>query len=333
MNNLRIIKSKSAFEKKISGEGIFSNTALRKKINEFYSPHNYLGFYENGDFIPLVEKNGLVTFYGGIRQDGYNFIPENNILINETLNYLITKKYNFRLLSIKNDVYELLDNSNKIFDVPFNQRWIYKNINNFDINSIYNVVSSSSRKKIRKSLKLYDDYNFLDVKYDNTKETLLDIINRQIDSFGRRNKKSGWVGQERLFCDIIDFFSKNYKLIIREISKGGKLKATYFLVYNDFSIKYYFSSVNDVNDQNISFLMFYDMLNRAKQISKDYGQSFLDGMRGSFTYKKRMGFTPVPLYALVKDPSWKFFFDTDLELQETKDLYSRNFGCFLDSKN
>ena len=101
-------------------------------------------------------------------------------------------------------------------------------------------------------------------------------------------------------------------------------------VYNNDEIVYLFGGPLDENDINMSMLIYIDILENAQIIAKKYGIMDLDGMRGSFGYKKKLQFTPNPLYALVHDINWHPKFDSDLSEEEILTVFKRTFGVFDD---
>ena len=52
----------------------------------------------------------------------------------------------------------------------------------------------------------------------------------------------------------------------------------------------------------------------------------VDGLRGSFTLKKKFGFRPEPSFALVRDSNWIVRPQSDLSPSELLTLYGRPFG-------
>ena len=67
-----------------------------------------------------------------------------------------------------------------------------------------------------------------------------------------------------------------------------------------------------------------DALDMSKKECKMMDKVFNAG-RGSFSYKKRLGFTPEPMYALVNTSEWQKKYNHDLSIEETLKLYGRDF--------
>ncbi len=70
--------------------------------------------------------------------------------------------------------------------------------------------------------------------------------------------------------------------------------------------------------------MYLDNLKIAKQISTGTKITKVNAMRGAYANKKRFGFTPIPLYALVKDDSWIVQADSEIDPKSYESVYGRS---------
>ena len=91
---------------------------------------------------------------------------------------------------------------------------------------------------------------------------------------------------------------------------------------------YVFGGTFDKDDENISMLIYFDILENSKIIANKYNIKNLDAMRGSFGYKKKLNFKPKALYALVSDNKWIPSLDVNLTKEDYYCAYGREFGVF-----
>lgn len=311
-------------------KSLLNNYQYKRILNEFYDPDAYLFFTDGVDLIPLVKKNGIVTFYGGIHYNEYNTLTTNQALLNYATEYLVSKNYHFRLLSITNDFSENLNLKNRKYDVPYNVNWIFNNIGNYKTKNLLDNFSKKKRYKINRIVKQKDNYSYTALSYDDLKSKLDLLHNLHLDYFQNRGLNSGWEGKDVLLKQILEYFNQTANLFVKVVKKDNKYVGMYILVYNNDEIVYLFGGPLDENDINMSMLIYIDILENAQIIAKKYGIMDLDGMRGSFGYKKKLQFTPNPLYALVHDINWHPKFDSDLSEEEILTVFKRTFGVFDD---
>ncbi len=325
---MKILTSPSECSSLLHANGILTSSDFKKLLNDYYKPDEHLFFQDGPDVIPIVIKNGMATFYGGKISNEYNYIPSNRELLNKAMSFMISKNIKFRLLSIISDPIDNLNEEYKKLDVPTKCTWKYQNIGSYDFNSMLVSMKQKKRTRYRKLLSLIgEQYNFKTIspqQFYNDKER---VLKRQIESFDLLGKKSGWEGNEELFFKIMHHFINNYNVFIRYLYKENEEVGNYVIVYSRDEIVIYFAGYYSRDDYKVSSIIYLDKLERAKEIGKANQISEADSLRGSFTYKKRMGFTPIPLYALVNDDSWEIKFDDDLTREEYYHVYKRKFGC------
>ena len=315
-----------------SNFSILNTFKYKKILNDFYKPDKYLFFVEDNDVIPLVLKDNLVSFYGGIHYNEYNYIPKNKELLNNTIKYLTENNLSFRLLSIVNDKYSFLENRYKTFDVPYSTTWIFEDIQNYEENILLGTFSRKKRYKINRILKQKNNYIFKTLEYSEFKGNIDKYLDLHIDYFKSRGLQSGWENKIKLFVNIMDYLNKNENIFIQLLKKGNKDVGIYILTYNNNEMIYIFGGTFDKHDENISMLIYFDLLKNAQKIALNTNIKYLDAMRGSFGYKKKLNFKPKALYALVNDKDWIPSLDKDLNKDEYQEIYKRNFGVFKEEK-
>ena len=323
---METIKDPLACERLIKDykKSILDSYGYKKILNNFYNPDEYLFFKNDLEIIPLVVKNNIVTFYGGMQHNHYNSLDVSKEFLNDVLTYLHQEKKIFRLLSLKNDPYALLNENNIQFDVPYPATWIYQNIVNYTMDDLLSTYNSKKRWQMKRVLKNQPSYTFEDMSFEDFLNNYNLIIQLHNQYFKDRNLISVWENNKDLLLQLLHYFQENEKLIIRTIKKGNVLYAIYIIVYNDNELIYYFGTSLKSNDNYISKLMYFDMLDNANKIAFRYNIYSFDALRGGFSNKKRFNFKPKALYALVHDQQWIVKRDSDLTEEEYKAVYRRN---------
>ncbi len=146
-----------------------------------------------------------------------------------------------------------------------------------------------------------------------------------ISSFNRRDKDNVWYDNFDLFKAITFGMNEMFECDIRLILKRGVLCGFYFLASSGTFSHVLFCNSFGINDPNITPLLYFDLLSRSKR----NGNNIVSAGRGSFSYKKKLGFLPVPLYCAVNAKSWNIHMNDDLTEEETLILYGRTFGALL----
>ena len=265
------------------------------------SPMSLCFFAKDVDLLPLVVKDNTAFFYGGKISNEYNQLPKNKNLLNESIEFLLKNNIVFKLLSVKNDCIDILNEDYKQYDVPINLNWVYEDISTYGFNSLLEGMKQKKRTRIRKwASSLNENYEFRTISQSSFMNELNHILKMQINSFENMAKPSGWVGHEELFVKIITHFITEYNSLVRYLYRDGELVGMYLFVYDENMIVIYFAGYFDRNDHSITTLIYLDKLEMAQKIGKENNIHYVDALRGSFTYKRRMGFTPQPLYALVE---------------------------------
>jgi hypothetical protein len=324
---LKIIKEKEIAEKilkqywKNSEFIIRENFEFKKILNDFYSPDEYLFFEYKNEICPLVIKDNLVTFYGGIHYNEYNVLPKNKEFLNRMVEKLNKMNISFRLLSIIEDY---KDNLNKEFfekfDVPFSAYWIYDDIQEYSLDKILINKKSKTKNNLTRCLKKINDYEVKNID----KENVLKILEKGKNYFKNRGINFGWEGKEILFKKLLTHLKLKFNVFGEIILKNKKKVGVYIMVYNKKSLLYFFGMPLE-NDNCISAILYDRFLNNSRKIAKIKNLKYLDAMKGGFSYKQLFNFKPIPLYALVKDNSWQIKLNSDFSVEEYNKIFNRNY--------
>ena len=302
---------------------IFDSYGYKNILNTHYDPDAYLFFVDGEDVIPLVVKNNLVTFFGGT-QHNVHTLPNNGPLLNSMLSYLKKENYRFHLSSIIKDYFDLLEESNKYFDVPYPVEWHYKQVQHYDIENILEGLSGKKRRRIKYLMNKSQNYTFTTLTFTEFKAQFSLLIKKHINYFSERGKETFWKGKENLLLELLTFLNKEENLFIRLVKLKQDMVGIYILVYNNKEMIFYFISSLKKDNNDISQIMYLDKLQIAKQIATKTTITQLNGLRGGFTNKIKFGFMPVPLYALVNNDNWIVQTDSDIDPESYESVYGRS---------
>ena len=303
---------------------ILNSYGYKKILNYYYNPDTYLFFVDGEDIIPLVVKNNFVTFFGGARHNEANILPNNKALLNGMLSYLKKEKYNFWLTAINNDYFDLLEESNKYFDVPYPVEWHYKQIQSYNREKILKASSKNGRKSLRRIINKIEKYTFTTITFAKFKMLFDTLIKKHISYFSERNQETIWKGNENLLLELLIYFDKEENLLIRLIKMKQDIVGIRIIVYNNEEMIFYFVSSLKKDDHFISQIMYLDGLRIAKQISIKSKITQVNALRGTSVNKKRFGFSPMPMYALINDDNWTIQEDGDIDPKSYKIIYGRS---------
>jgi len=304
---------------------IIDSYGYKKILNDYYSPEKYLLFHDSSHFIPMVQKNNTITFFGGTQHNHYNSFNFNCINFNNIITKLNNMNLNFRLLSMTTDPYKLLSPQFKKFDVPLPVTWIYQDIQKYNEQNFLDQFTGKKKWYIKRTIKNKDNYSFQQLNFHDFINSFNNLIYSHNQYFRDRNKISVWEGKENLLLDILKYFYINENLYIGSIKKS-KTVAVYILVYNKKEIIYYFGTSLDARDNEVSKILYLDMLKNAQVIAKKYNILNFDALPGGFSNKRRFLFSPMPLYGLVNDPNWVIRQDPELTLEEYQQLTGRHIS-------
>ena len=310
-----------------STNSILDSYGYKKILNSHYNPDAYLFFVDGKDIIPLVIKNNLVTFYGGTQHNHINSLPNNKVLLNDMLSYLKKEEFCFQLTSIKKDYFSLLEESNKYFDVPYPVEWHYKQVQHYDEVNLFEASSKNMKKCFKRIANRIQDYTFTTLTFIEFKAQFNVIIKKHIHYFSERGIESVWKDDKYLLLKILTYFNKEENLFIRRINLKEDIIGISIIVYNNEEMILYFGTSLEKEDHYISQIIYLEELKIAKEISNKTKITQVNALRGSFTNKQKLGFTPVPLYALASENDWVVQTDQDIEPEQYDSIYGRsNWG-------
>jgi len=315
-------------EKLLEGlnQSICHSFGYQSILNEHYAPDRYLFFSDQDDLIPLVEKQGLVTFYGGTQHNYRNRLPHNAELVNECLGYLLRHRLRFQLLSIDRDPIGLLEDEFRRLDVPFQAEWHFEDLESFDPDQFVFNFSGKKRWSLKRVLRKRAEYSFESWRFDRLSDAFEDLMEAHLRYFRERGKQSVWQDQTQLLFRLLSHFHEQHQLLIRTINADAGPAATYVIASSKNEMVYFFGGSLRKGDHYVSKVMYFDMLEQASRLATQREADSLNGLRGAFGNKKSFGFTPKPLFALVQDPHWQVRRDPDVDDQQHREAYGRSFG-------
>lgn len=326
--NIDIIKDKKRCEMLLDfNDYRIDGWRTKKILNDHYKPEEFLFFCDGVGMIPLVRKGDLITYYGGLHYNEKITITGSSTLLNFAIDYIKNNNLRLRLLSIVNDPLELLSEENKKYDVPFNQYWVFKNIINYSLESLNKNWNSNFRRKVSIMMDKLPEYQIRTLNYNEFKVMRSKIIEGHIAFFNKRNHKSAWEDNTELFESLTDQFMEDGILIPTVFEKRDGLIGCNILLKDDSIISHWFTTRLDDDKDWLPILLYLDALETAQKMANKESYSELDATRGAFTYKPKMGFSPLPSYAIVLDKEWEVKYSDDLSKEDTIKLYGRDFGA------
>ena len=172
--------------------------------------------------------------------------------------------------------------------------------------------------------RIIQDYTFTTLAFTEFKEQFSVLIKKHISYFSDRGKETIWKDNEDFLLKLLTYFNKEENLLVRLVKLKQEIVGISILVYNNEEMIYYFASSLKKDDHYISQSMYLDELKIAKRISTGTKISQSNALRGAYSNKKRFGFTPIPLYALVKDDSWIVQADSEIDPNTYESVYCRS---------
>ena len=283
----------------------------------------FLRHKEAGTLLPLGLSGDAVVFFGGkVYSERNGFIGPSGGEA-ELLDLLIRGDRHFRLLSWELDPLELKSDLVADFEVPYNQFWIADPFPDLET-----YASTRLQAKYSKEFRyLQRKFDYTDVSPRDEQECiqlLETFIDFTLQSFAKRNARSVYqdelarriilktcrkaYAENALKMTLLSYNSEPSGLAVFIDEESAK-RATYLL-------NLYAASPSDISNGVTCAVIRY-----ACKSGKP-----VDGLRGSFTLKKKFGFRPEPTFALVRDPSSIVRPQTDLSPAEIATLYGRPFG-------
>lgn len=307
---------------------ILDSYGYKKILNEWYKPEKFLFFLNENSFLPLVAKENMASFYGGTAFNSANRVPNDKILINYALDYLLERDISFRLLCITNDIFDFLEEPVRKYDVPYPPQWVYEVVKPFDA---LEYIRSKPTKKRRKTYRyIYNRKRLFDFKtftFGDLERYFPSIMKKHIDYFDRRGKKSAWEKRKLLLFSILKYFYEKENLYMRGIFFENTIVGFYAIAYNKKEVVLYFGGTFETDDCHLSKIWYFDMMEQSTLLACSLGIKSINALRGNFVNKRRFGFVPHPLYALVCDKNWVVARDGSVTKDEYEKIYHRFFGA------
>ncbi len=291
--------------------------AKNSHVTPFFLRHSSIG-----TVLPLGLSDEMFVFYGG------KVFGERNGFLGplggeaELFDAVVDTGCPFRLLSWDIDPLKLAGKSLIEFEVPYNQYWIADPFSDMETYS-NNRLQPKYVKEFRYLQRKYEYNDLAPKSWAQCLEIIEKFIELTIASFAKRNASS--VYQDRSAHEIIiHTCMKAYeKKALRMTKLSYKSEPCGLAVFVDedraeratYLLNLYAPSPSDISNGVTCAVIRY-----ACRSGKP-----VDGLRGSFTLKKKFGFRAEPSYALVRDLSWIVRSQSDLSPSEIKALYGRSF--------
>jgi len=312
--------------------GSLGTYEYKRLLDIYYKPDDYLLFHNSGDYIPLVVKEDMVTFFGGTQHNHQNTLPSNQVLINKTLEHLRGEGYRFRLLSILNDYYGYLFQNNIGYDVPYPPTWIYRAVDCFDVVTFLNKFTGKEKWSLKRVLKWKEKYSFKSIEYADFDRIYDEIFSLHVKYFQDRGLVSVWCENKELLHAILEYFNEKHNLTIRLATEKDKPIGIYVIVHSVEDLVFYFGGSLDKNNHYVSKAIYLDMLETTKTLARKNDITELNALRGTYENKRRFDFEPQPLYALVNDTSWVIDKEHSLDSALSSNGVTRPYGVFQNGK-
>jgi len=293
---------------------------LRKTLAEHYGVQPYFIVSERtGHIIPCGKIGNCIRFYGGEKYAERNFIFGDQESDDALLQALFHLDYNVQLLSWERDPVGSKDGVTHAYEVPFNQYWVIKG--DADYESHLLKLRPNTLKESSYLSRKFEFKNFDLRCWSESADLVCEFIEKTSLSFRKRQKP--FVFDTKIHRDAA-------LLICERAFQKSALKLV-GVIYNEVPVG--LCVIIDDKDSSAACYMLNlysaspsDASNGVTLAAVDYScrnRRRLDGMRGSFTLKRKYGFVPEPSYALVRDASWKVHRSTDLSESEILELYGR----------
>jgi len=291
------------FNMSVPASGILRRFEYKNILDRYHRPDEYLVFSDGESVLPLSIKDGLATFFGGTRHNHVNTVPNNPELLDSALTWLVSAGYRYQLLSITNDCRNVLDQCQKVHEVPYPPTWIYRGIALYNANRFIESFTGKYRWSMNRVLKRTKSFKFRSLALSEFSQYFSEIYRLHCEYFRQRGMNSAWENPDQLY-ELLEYFEQKEKLLIRIVTDSEALIGFYILVYNNHEMIFYIGGSLDYRNHYISKGIYFDLLEQASELSKITGILDLNGLRGAYDNKRRFNFTPVSLYALVVDNRW-----------------------------
>lgn len=306
-----------------AADPFFHDWALRAELARLCSMEPcFLVNERTGTILPAGTLAGKLYFFGGLRYSERNGFLGRPGGEREIFGYLEQEKLRFRFLSWQNDPMPYLSPSSRGWDVPYNQYWMLSGFQSFDQYLAH--FPESRRKQYQYFVRKFPAGLHADCPFSEIEGLLEPFFGHTIESFRKRNKSCVYEDAQ---------FRKSVSVVLAHFHQKGMLRLI-GLTFKSAAVAWAVFAEDRQSRQAVYLMILYKespanafsaALLSIIQYCTDRGL-LLDGMRGAFTLKPKLGFRPAPSYALVNDDTWRVKAQEDLSHPELLALYNRDFG-------
>ena len=273
--------------------------------------------------LPCGKARDALCFFGGEKYSELNHALGPPGSVAALLEAAISGEDVVRLLAWDQDPLEGVGTGLQRFDVPYNQYWVIRPTPDLA------VYAEALPRKAGKEL-LYLNRKFV---FDETELSQWQALERHImqlveatsSAFAKRNRPFA-LDDERHRAAALSIcetaFRRNALHVINVVYQESAVGAC--VIVDDpqareavYLLNLYHPKPSDVSNGVTLAAINYAIASQRR----------VNGLRGAFTLKRKYGFIPEPSYALVKDPRWQVSQQTDLNEEERRALYGRDFGA------
>lgn len=283
----------------------------------------FLRHYATGTVLPLGLSENTAVFFGGkIYSERNGFIgPKGGEAA--LLESLVRSDKAFRLLSWNDDPLGLTSTPMSTFEVPYNQYWIadpFPDVETYAAGRIQQKHVKEFRYLLRK-------FEFADCNpptWQACAGLLEGFFGYTMQSFAKRNARSIYqddVARGIIFRTCEKAHERDALRMTILFYKSEPCGLAVFVDERDAERATYLLNLYAPSPSDISNGVTCAVIRYACKTGKP-----IDGLRGSFTLKKKFGFRPEPSFALVRDPSWIVRPQSDLSPSEMLALYGRSIA-------
>lgn len=301
----------------------FDDWDLRCELAKIYGVTPLFFIHEpSGIVLPCGELDGVIQFYGGERFSECNQLLGDGADARILLEHVLVADQTVRLLAWDKDPIGYLGSSHQKLEVPFNQYWVVPAAT--ELEKHIAALKPAVAKEFRYLLRKFEYRRFELGNWSSVAVYLDKFISHTSESFAGRNRQFA-LDNERHRAAAIAFCQSAFQhdaLQLTEIVYQNEVVGLCVIVDDVgadeavYLMNLYISSPSDISN-GVTLAAITYATNNKRQVN---------ALRGAFTLKKKYGLTPVPSYAVVKDPAWRVQPQVDLDEDELQLLYGRAFG-------
>lgn len=273
--------------------------------------------------LPCGKAHGALCFFGGEKYSELNHALGPPGSVTAPLEAAIDSEEVVRLLSWDQDPLEGTGPKLQPFDVPYNQYWVIRPA--ADLAGYAARLPRKTEKELHYLSRKFAFEETAPSQWQALEGHIMRLLAETSSAFAKRNRRFA-LDDERhrvaalSICETA--FRRNALHVIDVIYRGSAVGACVIVDDPDSREAVYLLNLYQPTPSDAS--------NGVTLAAIDYAiarQRRVNGLRGAFTLKRKYGFVPEPSYALVKDPRWQVSKQTDLNEEELRALYGRDFGA------